>query len=272
MARIAMVEDDAAISELVRYNLETEGHAVTIHRDGERLLRSLADASAQLPELVLLDVMLPGLDGFAVLEALRRNPPTAALPVLMLTARGTETDKVRGLESGADDYLAKPFGIRELSARIHALLRRSATATAAIPAHRDVGSGPVFATAPAASGESAAGRGATVRASGDVLLDDARHRVFRKGVEVPLTHREYELLRHLMLHAGIAFSRDELLKEVWGYDFAGETRTVDVHVRQLRLKLGDEDPASPLIETVRGRGYRFREERDGRAEGVGDAQ
>jgi len=262
MTRVALVEDDAAISELVRYNLAEEGYAVTVHRDGESLVRSLDGPAASLPDLFLLDVMLPGLDGFGVLAEIRRHPSASERPVLMLTARGSEADKVRGLESGADDYLAKPFGIRELLARVRALLRRNARAPypTADPASADAG--PVAgATAapfdpPTASIPS---HSEVLHGAGGVLLDDARHRVFRHDGEVSLTNREYELLRHLIRGAGIAYSRDDLLRAVWGFDFAGETRTVDVHVRQLRLKLGDEDPDAPLIETVRGRGYRYRE-------------
>lgn len=250
MPRIALVEDDASIAELVRYNLAEEGHDVAVHRDGESFLQALAADARRAPDLLVLDVMLPGVDGFAVLSLLRAMPAGARTPVLMLTARGSEADKVRGLEAGADDYLAKPFGVNELKARVLALLRRAgmtppseAGAPIAAPSNR---------SAEASRGE--------LRGAGGVVLDDARHRVFRNGAEVSFTHREYELLRHLLANVGIAFSRDDLLREVWGYDFAGETRTVDVHVRQLRSKLGDADPDAPLIETVRGRGYRYRED------------
>lgn len=249
MTRIALVEDDAAISELLRYNLAGEGYEIDVHRDGESLLRSLDGSPPPPLGLILLDVMLPGLDGFEVLSVLRRNASTATIPVLMLTARSNESDKVRGLETGADDYLAKPFGIRELLARVRALIRRSRLPT-------------VSAAAPPPADRPAAGSPAhseVLRGAGGILLDDARHRVFRNDAEVALTNREYELLRHLLRGAGMAFSRDDLLRGVWGFDFAGETRTVDVHVRQLRMKLGDDDPDAPLIETVRGRGYRFRE-------------
>ena len=252
MARIALVEDDAAISELVRYNLESDGYEVTAHRDGESFLQSLDASGTAAADLVLLDVMLPGIDGFQVLQALRRTPKTSSIPILMLTARGAEADKVRGLEEGADDYLAKPFGIRELLARVHALLRRSG----GIPSENARSRFPASASPGV---DTSPDRGEVLHGQGEVVLDDARHRVFRKDAEVVLTHREYELLRHLMEHAGFAFSRDDLLRGVWGYDFAGETRTVDVHIRQLRLKLGDTDPSAPIIETVRGRGYRFRE-------------
>ena len=254
MARIALVEDDAAISELVRYNLSTDGNDVTVHRDGESFLRALSDAGTVPPELLLLDVMLPGVDGYAVLEVLRRHPAARTVPVLMLTARGTETDKVRGLDAGADDYLSKPFGLRELLARVHALLRRGGPSAA-----RSEGTRTVDGSTPAAQAGPESSHPGVLRGFGGVTLDDVRHRVFRGDEEVLLTHREFELLRHLMAGAGVAFSRDDLLHHVWGFEFAGETRTVDVHVRQLRLKLGDSDPVAPLIETVRGRGYRYRE-------------
>jgi two-component system, OmpR family, alkaline phosphatase synthesis response regulator PhoP len=254
MTRIALVEDDAAISELVRYNLAGDGYEVSVHHDGESLVRALDGPVRDLPDLFLLDVMLPGLDGFGVLAAIRRHPAVSTRPVLLLTARGTEADKVKGLESGADDYLAKPFGIRELLARVHALLRRGG------PSESSTGAS-ARGAAPAAEPPTAGtpSHSEVLRGAGDVVLDDARHRVHRRDAEVTLTNREYELLRHLMRGAGIAYSRDDLLRAVWGFDFAGETRTVDVHVRQLRLKLGDDDPDAPLIETVRGRGYRYRE-------------
>ncbi len=247
MPRIALVEDDASISELVRYNLQQDGFDVDVHPDGESLLSVLAGVPTPPFDLFLLDVMLPGIDGFDVLEGLRGSPRTAGTPVLMLTARGSESDKVRGLESGADDYLVKPFGIRELLARVHALLRRGASSAAQES---------LLSSASAGSEPSG-----ILHGYGGVGIDDARHRVFRNHVEVVLTHREYELLLHLLRNSGIAFSRDDLLRRVWGFDFAGETRTVDVHVRQLRLKLADTDPSDPLIETVRGRGYRYRETR-----------
>jgi two-component system alkaline phosphatase synthesis response regulator PhoP len=254
MARIALVEDDSAISELVRYNLAADGNEVSVHRDGESFLLALSSPTAIPPELLLLDVMLPGVDGYGVLEALRRHPTAKSVPVLMLTARGTEAEKVRGLEAGADDYLSKPFGLRELLARVHALLRRGGPVGS--PSRTTPDQGPDDAELPSSAEASHPG---VLRGFGGVTLDNVRHRVFRGEEEVLLTHREFELLRYLVAGAGVAYSRDELLRHVWGFEFTGETRTVDVHVRQLRLKLRDTDPDAPLIETVRGRGYRYRE-------------
>ena len=248
MMRIAQVEDDAAVAELVRYNLMKDGFRVDVHTDGESLLSAL-DAHPEPPiDLFLLDVMLPGIDGFAVLERIRMNALTSCTPVLMLTARRTESDRVRGLESGADDYLVKPFGITELLARVHALLRRKASSMTIPPA-----------MIPSPPCEAGAARNGVIRGCGDVEIDDDRCRAFRNRREVYLTHREYELLLYLIRNRGIAVTRSELLQRVWGHDEDCETRTVDVHVRQLRLKLEDTDPSGPLIETVRGRGYRYRD-------------
>ncbi len=227
---IVVVEDDATIAELIEFNLHNDGYITRSFGDGAGMLKVLPD----LPpvSLFVLDVMLPGMDGFEILKRLKQNPDTEEIPVLMLTARSTESDKVRGFTTGADDYLTKPFGIREFLARIEALIRRYQRLTSLKTANSE------------ASGAA-------------VSIDDARHRVFRDGEEVEMTHREYELLKFLLQNRGIAFSRDELLNAVWGYDYYGETRTVDVHIRQLRRKLELDDSNPALIETVRGRGYRF---------------
>ncbi len=246
MKRIAQVEDDAAIADLVRFNLVKDGFLVDVHRDGESFLAALAAHPSPPFDLILLDVILPGIDGFAVLENIRKDELFSRTPVLMLTARRLEADRVRGLESGADDYMVKPFGIQELLARVHALLRRGMLPLQGIAA-----------TNPSAIEDTVVGD--VIRGFGGVEVDDARYRVFRNRKEIFLTHREYELLLHLLRNSGIAFSRSELLHRVWGLDITHETRTIDVHVRQLRLKLGDADPSAPLIETVRGRGYRYRE-------------
>lgn len=268
---IVIVEDDATIAELIEFNLRNDGYDTRSFGDGHSML-------AALPQLMpvalfVLDVMLPGIDGFQILARLKADPATVDIPVFMLTARSTESDKVRGLTGGADDYLAKPFGIREFLARIAAILRR-ANRPAAHPESPDRGllpeSGSEAATASAgatsgstidfASSSGSAGSrtdlDGTIR-YGPICIDDARHRVFRDDHEIEMTHREYELLKHLMLHRGIAYSRDELLNAVWGYDYYGETRTVDVHIRQLRRKIETDDANPTLIETVRGRGYRF---------------
>lgn len=229
---IALVEDDAMIRELVAYNLDQDGYETHAFEEGGALFHALERLT---PSLFILDVMLPGMDGFAICQRLRQDPRTADRPIMMLTARSGEQDKVYGLDQGADDYMVKPFGVRELLARVHALLRRAARAGA---------------------GQAQAREAAGLRCR-DIWLDDVAHRVFKGEREVEVTHREYELLRHLMRHPGVAFTRDDLLSAIWGYDYAGETRTVDVHIRGLRRKLEDDAANPVLIETVRGRGYRF---------------
>ena len=178
------------------------------------------------PELIMLDIMLPGEDGITILKKLRENSATADIPVIMATAKGTEYDKVIGLDLGADDYLAKPFGMMEMVSRVRAVLRRSA---------------------PHSSG---------VLTVGPIALDVVRHRVTVGGNEVTLTLKEFELLRLFAENKGVVFTRDQLLAHIWGVDYIGETRTVDVHIGTLRTKLGD---AGELIETVRGVGYRMEE-------------
>jgi DNA-binding response OmpR family regulator len=253
---IYIIEDDAVIAELLEYNLHNEGFAAKRFPDGGSFFRQAGQLD--VPDLFILDLMLPGIDGYEICRRLRVQARYSLVPILILTARGSESDKVLGLETGADDYLTKPFGMRELMARVRALLRRyrklaeggdaAAGAMAADGGQTAAGEG----TVPKAAGEEA-GR----TASRDIVLDDARHRVFKAGREVEMTNREYELLKFLMTHPGIAFNRDDLLSRVWGYDYAGETRTVDVHIRQLRRKLEEESGDEALIETVRGRGYRW---------------
>jgi DNA-binding response OmpR family regulator len=224
-ARVLLVEDERDIVELVRYQLEKEGMRVAHAADGALALRLCRQDP---PDVVILDVMLPGLDGLEVCRALRRDPETRRLPVIMLTAKADEVDRVVGLELGADDYVVKPFSPRELVARVRALLRRT----------RDGEAGP----AP--------------RRAGDLVLDEARHAVAVKGSPVELTAREFGLLAALMRASGRVLSREQLLESVWGYPRAAEieSRTVDVHVRRLREKLG---PEARRIVTVKAVGYRF---------------
>ena len=262
--RIYLVEDDAVIAELLAFNLQGAGYDTSPFRDGHALFKALENKQTADPDLFILDLMLPGMDGFEICARIRRNEQFRLIPILMLTARGSESDKVRGLETGADDYLTKPFGMRELMARVQALLRRYQK-TRNLPAdllHPDNGlehtNSPVN-TETAAGPEPVTGRPVwpgqiTCR---NILLDDVRHRVYKSGLEIDMTNREYELLKFLMIHRGVAYSRDDLLNHVWGYEYSGETRTVDVHIRQLRRKLEDDDANPVLIETVRGRGYRF---------------
>ena len=220
MARILVVDDDPAIREVLVAYLAREGHEVLEADGGEAALHLAAGA-----DLVVLDLMLPGLDGWRVAEILRSRDPE--LPILMLTARGEEEERVRGFELGADDYVTKPFSPRELVARVRALLRRAG--------HRDE------------------------LVYGGLVIRPKERRVYLDGREVPLSKLEFDLLLVLAQHPGMAYPRERLLERVWGADFFGVDRVVDVHIASLRKKLGD-DPENPrFIETVRGVGYRFRE-------------
>ncbi len=247
---IIIVEDDAIIAELLAFNLENEGYLTKRYPDGQRLFSDLHHFEAV--ELFILDIMLPGDDGFEICAKLKKMPEYKYIPVLMLTARGAESDKVRGLQTGADDYLTKPFGMRELMARVQTLLRRyrQLLQAAGGQVNEQTEELPV-SDRPAQHDQS------SQLTAGNLTLDDARHRVFKGGREIDMTHREYELLKYLMLHRGVAYSRDDLLNRVWGYEYSGETRTVDVHIRQLRRKIEEDDANPVFIETVRGRGYRF---------------
>ncbi|MDI6871078.1 MAG: response regulator transcription factor [Bacillota bacterium] len=227
--KVLIVDDEPAIRELVQFNLERAGLAVVSAADGEE---ALALFRTEQPDLVLLDLMLPRLDGFTVCRRIREESP---VPIIMLTARTAEQDRVEGLEMGADDYLIKPFSPRELVARVKAVLRRADER----PATGDTG-------------------GFVLR-HGPLLLDQERHEAFVEGRPVYLTPKEFALLAILMAHPGRVYSRETLLDRAWGYEFAGDTRTVDVHIRRLRQKV-EKDPADPqLIETVHGLGYRLRE-------------
>jgi DNA-binding response OmpR family regulator len=206
VSRVLVVEDNTDIAELVRHYLERAGHAVELVSSGGD---AVPRARKTAPDLVLLDLMLPGMDGLLVCQALRRDPATAAIPVIMLTARGEEADRVRGLELGADDYVTKPFSPKELVARVSALLRRIERSRTA----------------------------ATVLHYGPLVIDIDRHQVRLGDRELRLTAKEFLLLRYLVEHRGRVLSRDLLLTDVWGYQYTGGTRTVDVHVRRLREKL-----------------------------------
>ena len=230
--KLLVVEDDLILLETLEYNLTAEGYRVLTATDG---LAALEVARKELPDLVVLDVMLPGLDGFEVCRILRRE---TAVPILMLTARAGETDRVVGLEVGADDYLTKPFGMRELLARVKALLRRVRLDREALS--KD-------STPPAADR----------LVFDDLIIDLDRHEVLLKEASLHLRPKEFELLLFLARHKGMALSRDLILERVWGWDYGGGTRTVDVHVRWLREKI-EPTPADPQrIATVRGVGYCF---------------
>jgi DNA-binding response OmpR family regulator len=224
--RILVVEDDRDIADLISHALAKAGYETDRVASGPD---ALASARAAAPDAIILDLMLPGLDGFDVCRALRAHDGTAAIPIIMLTARGEEADRVAGLELGADDYVTKPFSAKELVARVGALLRR-------------VGRRP----APASP----------VLKYGTIVVDVARHRVTSAGGEVKLTAKEFLLLRYLIEHKGRVLSRDVLLTDVWGYQYTGGTRTVDVHVRRLREKIPLLNSA---IETVKQFGYKLGE-------------
>jgi DNA-binding response OmpR family regulator len=226
MNRVLIIEDDRDIGLSLRYALEKEGDfTVSVAHDGESGLR---EATRLSPDLVLLDLNLPGMDGLSVCTALRKHKNTSTLPIIMLTARVDETDKVSGLAQGADDYVTKPFSIKEVVARVRAVLRRART-----PLDRP-----------------------QVLERDGIEVDEARRRVLVGGDERVLTRKEFDLLADLMRRPGRVSTREQLLERVWGYDHPGMTRTVDVHIRQLRKKLGEQAAAS--IETVVGVGYRFR--------------
>jgi DNA-binding response OmpR family regulator len=221
--KILVVDDEPTLVATLRYNLEREGYQVVTAADGES---GLSLARAERPDLIILDLMLPGLDGLEVCRILRRE---MTVPILMLTAKTDEVDKVVGLELGADDYVTKPFSMRELLARVRALLRRAET--------------------PRAEAE--------VLIAGDLQVDLGKREASRQGQPLSLKPKELELLVFFLRNRGRAFTREQLLNQIWGYDFAGDTRTVDVHVSWLRQKIEDE-PAKPTrLITIRGVGYRF---------------
>ncbi|SDL14098.1 response regulator YycF [Natronincola ferrireducens] len=224
--RILIVEDEKPISDILKFNLEKEGYKVELAYDGEEALSKVSQGN---PDLILLDVMLPKLDGFQVCRKIRE---ASTIPILMLTAKEEEVDKVLGLEMGADDYITKPFGMRELLARVKANLRRMNT---------PVGD-----------------KKASIITSGGLVIDFNKYEVKKENTVIELTSREFELLKFLAVQTEQVFSREQLLKEVWGYEYYGDIRTVDVTIRRLREKV-EEDASSPkYILTKRGVGYYFR--------------
>ncbi len=227
-SKILVVEDDPDLLETLKYNLKKESYTVVTAVDGEQALEA---ARKEKPDLIILDVMLPKLNGFEVCRILRKD---MTVPVLMLTAKASETDRVVGLEIGADDYVTKPFSMRELIARIRAMLRRTKIA--------------------AEQPDSEA-----LLKIGDIELDISRHTASKRKVALDLTPKEFDLLVFLARHKGLVFSREQLLEKVWGYDYAGDTRTVDVHIRWLREKIEDLPNEPKLLVTVRGVGYKLEE-------------
>lgn len=221
MKKIYCVEDDVNIRELVEYTLRQTGFEVSGFENAKEFFDAV---EKKLPDLVLLDIMLPDKDGMEILKELRKKPATQALPIILLTAKSSQIDKIKGLDSGADDYMTKPFDIMELISRINALLRRLSPKSADTLSYRDI------------------------------ALNFAKHTVSVGGTAVSLTYKEFEILRMLIENQGTVLTRDMLMNKVWGTDFEGETRTVDVHIRTLRQKLGS---AGEYIETVRNVGYKI---------------
>ncbi len=220
MAVIYIVEDDVNIREIERYALKNSGYEVEEFESGAEFFRRLEKAA---PSLVLLDIMLPDEDGLDILAKIRANKATAGIPVIMVTAKASELDTVKGLDLGADDYLTQPFGVMKLISRVKALLRRTKNAQEESRIQY-----------------------------GEILLDNARHAVFISGEPCELTYKEYELLKYLMINKGIVLSRDKIMDQVWGFEYEGESRTVDMHIKTLRQKLGE---AGGCIKTVRNVGY-----------------
>ena len=227
MKRVLIVEDEKDLAELLAFNLEKEGYTTTCVHDGKL---GLERAGTDLPDLILLDLMLPGMLGTEVCKALRKDQRTAQIPIIMITAKGDEIDRVVGFEVGADDYIVKPFSMREVALRVKAVMRRL--------------DGGVQAVA------------ADLFTIGDIAIDKKRHTVTSAGVEIDLTSTEFKLLQYLAEKKGYVHSREKLLQNVWSYNNAGDTRTVDTHVTRLRAKLG---APGDIIKTVRGFGYKIEE-------------
>ncbi|MCL2678862.1 MAG: response regulator transcription factor [Dehalococcoidia bacterium] len=222
-SKIMVIEDDTSLRSALSYTLDKEGYEVITARDGNEALNLFRSC---LPDLILLDIMLPIMNGLEVCRIIRKE---SGVPIIMLTARAEETDKIAGLDIGADDYVTKPFSMRELMARVRALLRRE---------HAGSHAGGIFSF-------------------GEIIIDTARHNATRGGQPLELSPREFDLLAFLAQNKGLVFSRDQLIEKVWGYDFTGSTRTVDVHIRWLRGKI-ETDPESPRhLLTIRGTGYKL---------------
>jgi two-component system alkaline phosphatase synthesis response regulator PhoP len=225
---VLVVDDEQHIIELIQFNLESHGYEVITSENGED---AIAVAEEKMPDVIILDLMLPGIDGFEACKRIRSNEKTRKIPIIMLTAKGEEMDKVLGLELGADDYLTKPFSVRELIARIKAVLRRFEEIPKEVIKLVKVN---------------------------DIVIDVEKHEVMKNGELIELTLKEFELLKILAKNRGKVLSRNFLLDEVWGYDYFGETRTVDVHIRHLRKKIEDNDKYPIYIETIRGIGYKMK--------------
>lgn len=228
MKKILIIEDELNIYELIKFNLETHGFEVDGVQDGGQAIAKILEV---LPDLIILDLMLPGKDGISICREIRANSVISYIPIIMLTAKSEEFDKVLGLEIGADDYITKPFGVKELCARVKAVLRR----TEILLSKED-----------------------EAIVVGDLQIDPKAFEVYQNGEKLALTLKEYELLVFLAKHRGQVLTRDQLLDQIWGFDYYGETRTVDVHIRYLRKKIEEQsEDGKKYIETVRGVGYRF---------------
>jgi two-component system, OmpR family, alkaline phosphatase synthesis response regulator PhoP len=223
--KILAVDDEEHIQELLRFNLENSGYKVTCCGSGTEALKII---KGEKPDLVLLDVMLPGIDGYDVCKEVRKDNNISSIPIIMITAKSEELDKILGLELGADDYITKPFSVRELLARVKAVLRR----TAIQPMD-------------------------SVYKFENITVDFEKHEVTKEGKRIELTLKEFEVLEILIKNKGRVITRDFLLDKVWGYEYFGETRTVDVHIRHIRQKIEEDDKSPKFIETIRGVGYRF---------------
>ncbi|SKA83539.1 two-component system, OmpR family, alkaline phosphatase synthesis response regulator PhoP [Caloramator quimbayensis] len=226
--KVLIIDDESNIVELIKYNLEMNCYKVLYAYDGNE---GLNIAREEKPDLILLDIMLPKMDGFDVCKEIKKDKDIEHIPIIMLTAKGEEFDKILGLELGADDYITKPFSIRELLARIKAVMRRNKKEESSQVIKLD-----------------------------NLIIDFDKHEVLKSGKKVDLTLKEFELLRLLILNKGKVLTRDFLLDKIWGYEYYGETRTVDVHVRHLRQKIEDDDKNPRYIETIRGIGYKFKEQ------------
>lgn len=237
--RILVIEDELHIQELIKYNLEKNGFEVVLADNG---IDGLSMAMKGESDLILLDLMLPGLDGLEICKRIRGNKQTKKVPIIMLTAKSEEFDKVLGLELGADDYMTKPFSVKELIARIRALLRRI---DIDLPEE-----------------DAIKGSMGNLLSYRDITIDKEKYEVRKNGDKLALTLKEFELLKMLVENKGRVLTRDSLLDKIWGYDYVGETRTVDVHIRHLRQKIHDEDGSNQMIETIRGVGYKINDEGD----------
>lgn len=229
---IFVVDDEIHIQQLIKFNLEVDGYRIFTFESGEELME---EVKSTIPDLLILDLMLPGIDGLEVCRQLRQDTRTSNIPIMMLTAKSEEFDRVLGLELGADDYITKPFSVRELVARVKAIIRRIKKI---VPAEEEY------------------------IKHGTISINSTRREVYNRDTLIELPFKEYELLKLLIFNKGKVLSRELLLEKIWGFDYCGESRTVDVHIRYLRQKIEDDDSNPVYIETVRGIGYKFNDKKE----------